>query len=499
MLGTYYTFPELLIWIPFITGLIAIFIKNGKSVKMFALLSSVATLVVSVISLCYTNVAAHPEFFYYNNVSYVWMPYIGSSFSVGLDGMGFLLTFLTAFSYPLIFAATYKSDYENPNAFFALMLLTQAGIMGVFVATDALLFYFFWELALIPIYFLCSRWGGEKRIAATFKFFVYTFLGSLLMLVGIIFVYVHTAPVTPDSVHSFSINAFYNATLSSGQQDCLFWLFFIAFAVKIPIFPFHTWQPDVYEQSNYPSVMVLSGLMVKMGAFGVIRWILPIFPAAVVKYQHLVMVLCIVGLIYASCIALYQNDLKRFVAWSSIAHLGLMSAAIFAANTLSLQGVMLEMLNHGINILALWIVIDIIEKKTGVRKISELSGLAGKSPALAIFLVIIAFANIALPLSNSFVSEFLMLNGLFDFNIWFGVFGTLGIVLSAFYMLNMVQKTFFGKANMLAEQARKMSAGQGIVLFVLVIAILFLGIYPEPVIHLTQSTVTDILSKASFK
>jgi NADH-quinone oxidoreductase subunit M len=427
------------------------------------------------------------------------MPYIGSSFSVGLDGMGFLLTFLTAFSYPLIFAATYKSDYKNPNAFFALLLLTQAGIMGVFVATDALLFYFFWELALIPIYFLCSRWGGEKRIHATFKFFVYTFLGSLLMLVGIIFVYVHTTPVSADSAHSFSINAFYNAVLSPGQQDWLFWLFFIAFAVKIPIFPFHTWQPDVYEQSNYPSVIVLSGLMVKMGAFGLIRWILPIFPAAVAKYDHLVMVLCIFGLLYASCIALYQNDLKRFVAWSSIAHLGLMSAAIFAANNLSLQGVMLEMLNHGINILALWIVVDIIEKKTGVRKISELSGLAGKSPALAIFLLIIAFANIALPLSNSFVSEFLMLNGLFDFNIWFAVFGTIGIILSAVYMLSMVQKTFFGKANILVEQAKKMSAGQGIVLLVLVIAILFLGIYPEPVIHLTQSTVTDILSRMSLK
>ncbi len=499
MLGTYYTFPELLIWIPFITGLIAIFIKNGKSVKMFALLSSIATLVISVISLCYTDVANHPEFFYYNNVSYVWMPYIGSSFSVGLDGMGFLLTFLTSFSYPLIFAATYKSEFKNSNAFFALMLFTQAGIMGVFVATDALLFYFFWELALIPIYFLCSRWGGEKRIHATFKFFVYTFLGSLLMLVGIIFVYVHTTAVSGDSAHSFSINAFYNAVLSPGQQDWLFWLFFIAFAVKIPIFPFHTWQPDVYEQSNYPSVMVLSGLMVKMGAFGIIRWILPIFPAAVAKYDHLVMVLCLIGLIYASCIALYQNDLKRFVAWTSIAHLGLMSAAIFAANNLSLQGVMLEMLNHGINILALWIVVDIIEKKTGVRKISELSGLAGKSPALAIFLVIIAFANIALPLSNSFVSEFLMLNGLFDFNTWFGVFGTLGIILSAVYMLSMVQKTFFGKANALAEQAKKMSTGQGIVLFVLVIAILFLGIYPEPVIHLTQSTVTDILNRIPLK
>lgn len=495
MLGTYYTFPELLIWIPFITGLIAAFIKNGKSVKTFALISSLITLAVSVISLFYTNVAAHPEYFYYNNVSYIWMPYIGSSFSVGLDGMGFLLTFLTAFSYPLIFAATYKSEFKNPNAFYALMLLSQAGIMGVFVAVDALLFYFFWELALIPLYFLCSSWGGEKRIAATFKFFVYTFFGSLLMLVGIIYVYVHTSPVSPDAAHSFALNAFYNAALSPEQQNWLFWLFFIAFAVKIPIFPFHTWQPDTYEQSNYPSVMVLSGVMVKMGAFGIIRWILPIFPAAVGKFDHLLMILSIISLLYASCIALFQNDLKRFVAWSSIGHLGLLSAAIFAENTLSLQGAMLEMLNHGINILALWVVVDIIEKKTGVRKINELSGLAAKAPGLAIFLVIIAFANIALPLSNSFVSEFLMLNGLFDFNKWFGVFGCLGIVVSAFYMLAMVQKTFFGKANDLSEKVGKLTPGEGITLFVLVISILFLGMYPEPIIHLTQSTVTDILGR----
>jgi NADH-quinone oxidoreductase subunit M len=466
---------------------------------MLALLSSIATLAVSVISLCYTDVSHHPEYFYYNNVSYVWMQYIGSSFSVGLDGMSYLLTFLTAFSYPLIFAATYKSEYKNPNGFFALMLLSQAGIMGVFVATDALLFYFFWELALIPLYFLCSKWGGEKRIQATFKFFIYTFLGSLLMLVGILYVYVHTAPMSSASAHSFSLNAFYNAYLTPGQQDWIFWLFFIAFAVKIPVFPFHTWQPDVYEQSNYPSVMVLSGIMVKMGVFGLIRWLLPVFPSAATKFDHLIIVLSLISLLYASCIALYQNDLKRFVAWSSIAHLGLMVAAVFATNTIGLQGVMLEMLNHGINILALWIVVDIIEKKTGVRKISEVGGLAVNSPALAIFLVIIAFANIALPLSNSFVSEFLMLNGLFQFDKWFAVFGCLGIVVSAVYMLAMVQKTFYGKANEAAIKAGKLSAGQGIVLLVLVVAILILGIYPEPVIHLTQSTVTDIISRLPVK
>lgn len=499
MLGTYYTFPELLIWIPFVTGLIAIFIKNEKSVKMFALLSSIATLVVSVISLFYSDLAHHPEFFYDNNVSYVWMPFIGSSFSVGLDGMGFLVTFLTAFSYPLIFAATYKTQYKNSNAFFALMLLSQAGIMGVFVASDALLFYFFWELALIPVYFLCSRWGGERRVQATFKFFVYTFFGSLLMLVGIIYVYVHTTSVSPDSVHSFSLHAFYSVLLSPHQQSWLFWLFFIAFAVKIPIFPLHTWQPDVYEQSNYPAVMVLSGVMVKMGVFGMIRWLLPIFPAAVAKYNHFVIVLCVIGILYASCIALYQNDLKRFVAWSSIAHLGLMGAAIFSVNSLGLQGVMVEMLNHGINILALWIIVDIIEKKTGVRKITELGGLGVKSPVLALFLVIIAFANIALPLTNSFVGEFLMFSGLFQFNKWFAAFAVLGIVLSAFYMLAMVQKVFYGKVNVLTEKVTSISMTQRIVLFVIVISIIFLGIYPEPVIHLTQSTVTGILNKVIMR
>ncbi len=495
MLGTYYTFPELLIWIPFITGLIAFFINNGKSVKTFAVISSLITLVVSVISLFYTDVVHHPEYFYYNNVSYVWMPYIGSSFSVGLDGLGFLLTFLTSLAFPLVFLVVGKNEHKNPGAFFGLLLLAQAGMVGVFVATDALLFYFFWELALIPFYFLCSKWGEEKRVQATFKFFVYTFTGSLLMLIGIIYVYLHAPALSPDSPHSFSLNAFYRAVLSSDQQEWVFWLFFIAFAVKIPLFPFHTWQPLAYEQSNYSSTMAMSSVMVKMGLFGMIRWLLPIFPLALAKYDHFIIILCIFGLLYASCIALYQNDLKKFVAWSSIAHLALIGAAIFAGNNFGMQGAILELLNHGINILALWIVIDIIEKKTGVRKISELSGLAGKSPSLAIFLVIIAFANIALPLSNSFISEFLMLNGLFDVNKWYAVFAVLGIVLSAVYILTMVQKTFFGKTNELVEKAGKMNAAQYIVLLVLVIAILFLGIYPGPVIHLTQSSVSDVLGR----
>src|SRR5450432_936199 len=401
MLGTYYTFPELLLWIPLVTGLITFFIKSNKSVKAWALFSSLATLAVSVISLCYSDVTKHTEYFLYNNVSYVWLPYLGSSFTVGLDGMGHLLTFLTAFTYPLIFAATYKTTYKNSNAFYGLMLLMQAGLMGVFVAMDALVFYFFWELALIPAYFICSKWGGEKRIQATFKFFIYTFAGSLLMLIGIIYVYLQTPALSSSAEHSFSLTAFYSTALLPSQQNWLFWLFFAAFAIKMPIFPLHTWQPDTYEQAPYSTVMVLSGIMVKMGVFAMIRWLLPVFPYATARFDHIVMTLCVIGIIYASCIALLQNDLKRFVAWSSIAHLGLMGAAIFSRNSSCLQGVILEMFNHGINIIALWMVVDIIDKKTGVRKISELGALAVKSPALAIFFVVIVLANIGLPLTNA--------------------------------------------------------------------------------------------------
>ncbi len=497
MLGTYYTLTELLLWIPLLTGIIAFFIKESKAVKNFAFISSVLTLVVSCISLQYTDTVHHPEYVNYLNVSYVWMPYIGSSFSVGMDGMGFLLTFLTAFTYPIIFAGTHKREYSNANVYYGLMLLMQAGLMGVFVAMDALVFYFFWELALIPAYFLCSRWGGEFRIRVTFKFFIYTFVASLLMLIGIMFVYFHTPAVSKLSDHSFYIKAFYNASLSSTEQYSLFWLFFIAFAVKMPIFPFHSWQPDLYEQGPNSTVMVLSGIMVKMGVFAMLRWLLPIFPDAVWRYQNLVMIFCIIGILYASSIALVQNDLKKIVAWSSIAHIGLMGAAIFARNNTSLQGVMIEMFNHGINIIALWIVVDIIENKTGIRKLSELGGLAIKSPALAIFFLIIVLANIALPLTNGFVSEFLMFSGVFEYNKYFAAFAGISIILSATYMLNMMQKVFFGAPNAVTEKVTAISAGQTIILSVIVLTIIITGIYPSPVLHLTHDTVVDILKSVT--
>jgi len=485
------TFPELLVWFPLVAGLATFFIKKEKTVKQWAILASLITLMIAVASLVFAD---NTKYFYYNNVSYYWLKYLGSNFTLGLDGMGHMLTALTAVSFPLIFIATYKNTYKNPHLYYGLMLLTQCGLMGVFSAMDLLVFYFFWELAVIPVYFLCSRWGGERRIQATFKFFVYTFTGSLLMLVGIIYLYMHTPP-TATAEHSFSMSAIYSALLSPAEKNWIFWLFFVAFAIKMPVFPFHTWQPDAYEQAPTSTTMVLSGIMVKMGVFGVLRWVLPVLPDAVTRFDNIIIGLSVIGMIYASLIAIKQDDLKRFIAYSSIAHIGLMCAAIFTKSEIGLQGVMIQMFSHGINIIGMWIVADLIEKQTGTRKISELGGIAHKAPVLTIYLVVIALANIALPLTNAFVGEFMMFNGLFSFNFWYTTVAGLSIILAAVYTLNMVQKVFYGEANSITEKIQEISFNQQLVLAVLVVCIFLFGIFPQPLLDLTKDTIAAIVTR----
>ena len=414
---------------------------------------------------------------------------MGSRFSLSLDGMSKMLCLLNAIALPIVIISTYKNEYRNAGSFYGLMLLMQAGMMGVFLASDSLVFYFFWELALIPAYFLCSIWGGERRIPVTFKFFVYTFLGSLFMLIGILYLYQQT----PD--HSFALQSFYKLKLSQGQQYFGFWMFFIAFAIKMPIFPFHTWQPDTYEQSPTAVTMLLSGVMVKMGIYGIIRWLLPVFPLAVVKFDTLIVVLSVIGIIYASLIAIRQDDMKRLIAYSSIAHIGLMCAAIFAGNVSGLEGVMVQMFNHGINVIGLWIVAGTIEQQLGTRKFSELGGLAKKAPTLAIMFVVLAFANVSLPLTNAFVGEFLMFNGLFQFNIIAAAVALISIILAAVYTLNMIQKIFYGNASAAVENAAESSRNTNLALAILVIVILIFGVYPQPMLQLTGDTVKAVLAQ----
>lgn len=485
MFAAFDNFPALLIWLPLIGGLVSFFIKNEKTVRSWALLSSIATLALVMVSLLYTD----QKHYALNSVSYVWLPELGSSFAMMLDGMSRILVLLTAVSFPLIFAATYSASYKNAHQFYGLMLLTQCGLMGTFMAVDALAFYFFWELALIPAYFLASMWGGERRTQAAFKFFIYTFAGSLFLLVGILYVYLKTAD------QSFSVVSFYNVNLTAKEQGWLFWLFFVAFAIKMPIFPFHTWQPDAYEQSATPVTMVLSGVMVKMGLFAVLRWLVPVFPDVIKDVDNWVIGLSVIGMLYASVVALVQDDLKRLVAYSSIAHIGLMAAAIFSLNNIAMEGMMIQMFNHGINIIGMWIVVYLIEQQTGIRKISQLGGLAQQAPALAIMLVIIALANIALPLTNAFVGEFMMFAGLYKFNAWYAAAAGVSIILAAVYTLNMIKNVFYGNLNTITSSFRDIVFGEKLVLALIVIVIFVIGVYPAPMFDMIRQASDVLLSR----
>ena len=472
----------LLILIPLISGLITFFTRSERDAKSLSLFASILTLAVSF--------AAVYNFFNASQNSFdtPWLSFIGARFSIGLDGMSKMLCLLTGIAFPIVFGSVYRNTYKRSNSFYGLMLLMQAGLMGVFMSTDLLLFYFFWEIVLIPAYFLCSGWGGEKRIPVTFKFFVYTFVGSLLMLVGILYLY------SKNPEHSFALRSMYHVKLAASDENFAFWLFFIAFAIKMPIFPFHTWQPDTYEQAPTAVTMILSGVMVKMGLFAVIRWLLPIFPEATLHYSNLIIILSVIGMLYASLIAIKQDDIKRLIAYSSIAHIGLMCAAIFSYQQVGMQGVMIQMFNHGINVIGLWIVADAIETQLGTRKFSELGGLAQKSPTLAILLVVMALANIALPLTNAFVGEFMMFNGLFRYNIWMAAISGISIILAAVYTLNMIQKIFYGNTSIVTDGAVEISNGTKIMLVVLVLVVIMLGIYPQPMLQLTNDSVEAIFA-----
>jgi NADH-quinone oxidoreductase subunit M len=475
----------LLILLPLVLGIACFGVQSAA--KPIALVGGVALAATGI----YAAFAAHPTPL---GFSAQWMPQIGASFSLVGDNLSTMLTALTGIVLLVIMVMQQNKEVENQGAFYGLMLMSIAGINGVFLAADGLLFYFFWELALIPVYFLCSKWGGERRIPITFKFFIYTFLGSLMMLAGLIYLYLQT----PNHSYAYAELAAVGKGIPVSAQLWLFVLIFSAFAIKMPIFPFHTWQPDTYESAPTPVTIILSALMVKMGIYGVIRWLIPVFPDAVAHYSNIIITLSVIGIVYASCIALMQTDLKRLVAYSSIAHMGLMSAAAFSMNSAdvihqglntSAHGLLVQMFNHGINITGMWLLVQMIENRYGTRDMTKLGGMANAAPWMSIALVIVAFANIALPLTNGFVGEFMLFNGIFqsasEYHIVFMAVAGLGVILGAIYTLTMVQRVAYGNA-VEGIQANDLSGNEWWALSIIISLILFLGVYPQVLLYLTS-------------
>ncbi len=474
-----------LISVPFVFSLLLFAMKdNIRLNKIIALSASLLTFGFAVIALFQflANPNGYPVF------HPVLFQSLGIQFKLGLDGLSMLLVLLTTFLIPLIIYSRFGDGQERRNSFYALILLMEMALIGVFTTTDVLMFYIFWEIALIPIFFVSILWGGENARAVTFKFFMYTLVGGLLMLVAIVFIYVQTpAP------HSFAFSEFYKVMLDPHAQKWLFLAFFVAFAIKMPIFPFHTWQPDLYFTAPTQGTMLLAGIMLKMGVYGVLRFVLPLFPDALHDLGLYAMLLAITGIVYASVIAIRQNGLKRLIAYSSLAHIGLIAAGVFSVTFNGLEGAMIQMLSHGVNIVGLFFCYEIIVRRTKTGEISSLGGIAAQAPVFAAFFMIILLGSISLPLTNSFIGEFLLLLGVFEYNGYLAAIAGLTIILGAVYMLWMYQRTIYGEAKAATTGFKDLTRQEIIVLVPIVVIILWIGIYPHLFLGIAGSGVKSIM------
>src|SRR5262249_53829812 len=363
---------------------------------------------------------------------------------VGIDGISLFLVLLTTFLTPLAILSSWNSIDHRVKEYFVFMLVLETGMLGVFVALDLFLFYVFWEAMLVPMYFLIGVWGGQKRIYAAIKFFLYTMAGSVLMLVAIITLYFLNGGVSFDFPTILSGLQSGRVALNASQQYWLFLAFFIAFAIKVPLFPFHTWLPDAHVEAPTAGSVILAGVLLKMGTYGIVRFCLPLFPEAALEMAPLISMLAIVGIIYGALVAMVQPDLKKLVAYSSVSHLGFVVLGIFAFNAQGMEGAIYQMLNHGISTGALFLLVGMIYDRRHTRLIEDFGGLATPLPLFSTFFMIVTLSSIGLPLLNGFVGEFLILLGAFTANVLRGVLAATGIIVSSVYMLWMYQRVVFG-------------------------------------------------------
>ncbi|KIA83769.1 NADH dehydrogenase [Kaistella solincola] len=431
-------------------------------------------------------------------INYPWSNYIKSNLHFGIDGMSMLMVLLTNILTPIIILSSFNEKPGYKNTFYGLILLMQFGLLGLFTSLDGLLFYIFWEITLIPIWLIAGIWGQEnKKIQFTTRFFVFTFVGSLFMLIGLIYLYTHSA--------SFALTDLYNADLTSGAQTVIFWFIFFAFAVKLPIFPFHTWQADTYTYSPTQGSMLLSGIMLKMAVYGMLRYLLPITPEPIFGLSgKIVLVLAIIGVVHGALIAIIQNDSKRIIAYSSLSHVGLITAGIMASAILTMngtvvttggEGALVQSFAHGINVVGLFYCADILYKRFKTRDIRQMGGLAKVAPKFAVFFLIILLGSIALPLTNGFVGEFILIKSIFEYSIIAAVIAGLTMIFSAVYLFRFYGKAMFGPGDeAVLSTATDVNAVEFTVLASLVIFVILLGIFPQPIIEMVSSSLKFIYS-----
>ena len=463
---------------------------NGALLKTFTLVVTVITFIISL-PLAFNDVFKTSAAMHYTEFA-KWISigdFFQMNYSVGIDGISLWLVLLTTFILPITVLSTWHAVEKNTKGFMALLLLLETAMLGAFIALDLFLFYIFWELMLIPMYFLIGIWGGKRRIYSAIKFFLFTAVGSLLMLVAIIYIYYYAVQSGMD-ISGFSVADFYKLAIPPELQTWLFLAFAFSFAIKVPMFPVHTWLPDAHTEAPTAGSVILAAIMLKMGTYGYVRFAMPLFPEATHKFIPALALLAVIGIIYGALVAMMQDDVKKLVAYSSVSHLGFVMLGIFALNMQGISGGMLQMINHGISTGALFLIVGFIYERRHTRLIVDFGGLAKQMPIFATIFMVVTLSSIGLPGTNGFVGEFMILIGAFESHLrWFTVFATSGVIFAAVYMLWMFQRVMFGKLENPANQVLKdLSLREIVVMLPLLVFVFWIGVYP--------STFTDKMNPA---
>jgi NADH-quinone oxidoreductase subunit M len=427
-----------------------------------------------------------------------WIPQWGVRFTLGIDGIALMMILLTTFIMPLCVLGSWTSVTKKVGTYFALMLILTSGMLGVFMARDLFLFYIMWEVMLVPMYFIIGIWGGERRIYASIKFFIYTMLPSLLMLVAILYLAIHAGNAAGTGPNFSYDNLLTSPVVSPTAALWLFGAFFAAFAVKVPMFPFHTWLPDAHVEAPTAGSVILAGIMLKMGTFGFLRFALPLFPGAAMNptVRIIIITLAVIGIVYGALVAMVQPDFKKLVAYSSVSHLGFVMLGIFALTLQSVQGALLIMINHGISTGALFFLIGMIYERKHSRQIDAYGGIARVVPMFAALLTLVSLSSIGLPGLNGFVGEFLVLVGSFEVYPYFTIFATTGVIFAAAYLLWAIQRILFNPLDKPENQHipdlnwRELS-----LMAPLVAVIIWLGVYPAPVLRRMETAAQALVTR----
>ena len=481
-------------FLPIVGVLLLLFIPKGSNgvLRSVTLITTLATFLVTLPIL--TGFQTNADYQFVENVPWIAAGPFAMRYNIGIDGISFWLVVLTNFIMPIAVISTWTAVEDKVKEYMICLLLLQTGMLGAFISLDLFLFYIFWEVMLIPMYFIIGIWGGKNRVYAAVKFFIYTMVGSLLMLVALIYLYFLG---TKAGITDFGLMHFFSLNIESGTQTWLFLAFALAFAIKVPMFPLHTWLPDAHTEAPTAGSVILAAILLKMGTYGYIRFAMPLFPEATHTFAPLIATLSVIGIIYAALVAMVQEDVKKLVAYSSVAHLGFVMLGLFALNEQGITGGMLQMLNHGVSTGALFLIVGFIYERRHTRLITDFGGISKQMPIFAVIFMIVTLSSIGLPGTNGFVGEFMILIGSFESSLrWWSIIASSGVIFAAVYMLWMFQRVMYGELdNPKNQQLEDLNAREIGIMIPLLILIFVMGVYPNPFIEKMTPAIKKVVER----